>query len=43
VNLGDMYVSDPRFKANYDKKGEGLAEYLRHAIVANAARAEASR
>ena len=38
VYLGEMYVSDPRFKANYDKQREGLAQWLRDAIVANAAR-----
>jgi hypothetical protein len=27
-------VNDPRFRANYDRVREGLAEYLRDAIVA---------
>ncbi|MER5574061.1 MerR family transcriptional regulator [Streptomyces massasporeus] len=36
--LGDMYVSDERFKAFYDALRPGLAEHLRDAIVANAAR-----
>ena len=30
--LGDMYVQDPRFEANYAKYGEGVAAFLRHAI-----------
>jgi DNA-binding transcriptional MerR regulator len=34
--LGDLYVSDPRFMANIDKAGAGLAAYLREAIIANA-------
>jgi DNA-binding transcriptional MerR regulator len=38
--LGNMYVDDPRFAANYEKVREGLAEYVRDAIVANAARGE---
>ncbi|HSK22749.1 MAG TPA: MerR family transcriptional regulator [Egicoccus sp.] len=38
VNLGQMYVDDPRFKANYDRQREGLAVWLRDAIVANAKR-----
>jgi MerR family transcriptional regulator, thiopeptide resistance regulator len=36
--LGEMYVSDPRFKETYDKIAEGLATYLRDAIRANAKR-----
>jgi DNA-binding transcriptional MerR regulator len=42
VGLSEMYVGDPRFKANYDKLRDGLAEYLHAAIAANAARAERS-
>ncbi|MDQ1037870.1 DNA-binding transcriptional MerR regulator [Streptomyces sp. V3I8] len=38
--LGDMYVSDERFKAFYDSMRPGLAEHLRDAITANAARRE---
>ena len=30
--LGNMYVSDARFKANIDKYGDGLAEFLNQAI-----------
>ncbi|CAN5207025.1 MerR family transcriptional regulator [soil metagenome] len=38
VNLGEMYVADPRFTAYYDQHAEGLAAWFRDAIVANAAR-----
>lgn len=38
VNLGEMYVADPRFTAYYDQRAEGLAVWVRNAIVANAAR-----
>jgi DNA-binding transcriptional MerR regulator len=36
VNLGEMYVHDPRFAASYDRVRPGLARYIRDAIVANA-------
>lgn len=36
--LGDMYVSDERFKAFYDSMRPGLAEHLKDAIHANADR-----
>jgi DNA-binding transcriptional MerR regulator len=36
--LGDLYVDDPRFAANYDKLAPGLERYVRDAIHANAAR-----
>jgi len=36
--LGEMYVADERFRATYDDVEAGLAEYLRDAILANAAR-----
>ena len=32
--LGEMYVSDERFKQYYDQHGDGLAEFLRDAIYA---------
>ena len=32
VNLGDMYVADPRFAATYDRYAPGLARFLRDAI-----------
>ena len=31
-NLGQLYVQDPRFAANYDKIAPGLAEYYRDAM-----------
>ncbi|NIL78449.1 HTH-type transcriptional activator TipA [Rhodococcus sp. B10] len=37
VCLGEMYVSDERFTKHYDDVAPGLAQYLRDAIVANAA------
>lgn len=40
-HLGDMYIADERFKANYEKVAIGMAQYVRDAIHANAARAEA--
>ena len=30
--LGQMYVSDPRFKQNIDKNGSGTAEFVSRAI-----------
>ncbi len=36
--LAEMYVTDHRFTENIDRNGEGLAVYLREAILANAAR-----
>ncbi|GLX00030.1 MerR family transcriptional regulator [Microtetraspora sp. NBRC 16547] len=36
--LGELYVSDPRFTANYESTAEGLARYVRDAIHANADR-----
>lgn len=35
--LGEMYVADARFTANYDSVAPGLATYVRDAIAANAA------
>jgi MerR family transcriptional regulator, thiopeptide resistance regulator len=32
TGLGDMYVADPRFAANYDKHGAGTAEFVRDAM-----------
>ncbi|MBG0831798.1 MerR family transcriptional regulator [Planomonospora sp. ID67723] len=37
--LGDMYVADPRFTANYEPLTAGLTQYIRDAIHANADRA----
>lgn len=36
TNLGKMYVDDPRFRANYDKIADGLAEFARDAMAAYA-------
>jgi DNA-binding transcriptional MerR regulator len=33
TNLGRMYVEDERFKANYDRIADGLAEYYRDAMA----------
>jgi MerR family transcriptional regulator, thiopeptide resistance regulator len=38
--LTDMYVSDERFRSNYDTQAPGLAAYIKDAAHANAARAE---
>jgi DNA-binding transcriptional MerR regulator len=40
-NLGDMYIADPRFTETYESVAEGLAQYVRDAIAANATRAAA--
>lgn len=32
IGLGEMYVADPRFRANYDRHGEGTAEFVRDAL-----------
>ena len=37
--LGEMYVSDERFRANYDALAPGLSEFIRDAARANAERA----
>ncbi|WP_152190501.1 MerR family transcriptional regulator [Georgenia satyanarayanai] len=37
-NLGDMYVSDPRFARTYEDIRPGLAQYVRDAVHANADR-----
>ena len=36
TGLGEMYVTDPRFRANYDVHGEGTTEFVRDAMVAYA-------
>ena len=38
VNLGQMYVDDPRFAANYDQYAEGAAVFLRDAMKVYAER-----
>ncbi len=40
-NLAGLYVADPRFAAGYDKVADGLAGYVRDAVVANADAQEA--
>ncbi len=36
VALAEMYVMDPRFRAHYDDRRAGLAEFVAEAIRANA-------
>lgn len=36
AGLGEMYVADPRFTANYDKHGAGTAAFVRDAMKAYA-------
>ncbi|MEV4398035.1 TipAS antibiotic-recognition domain-containing protein [Nonomuraea sp. NPDC049607] len=36
--LADLYASDPRFTATFDRTSPGLATYLRTAILANTTR-----
>ena len=38
VCLAEMYTADGRFAAHFERRGEGLAAFLKTAIVANAAR-----
>lgn len=38
VGLGEMYVADPRFAANYDQHAEGGAAFVRDAMQVYAAR-----
>lgn len=40
VNLGRMYVADPRFTATYETIHTGMAQYMCDAIEANARRAK---
>jgi hypothetical protein len=42
AGLAEMYVADPRFRAYYDDRAAGLAEYVSAAIRANGARGKAS-
>jgi len=39
VGLAEMYVADDRFRAHYDDRQEGLAQFVHDAIEANARRA----
>lgn len=38
ANIAEMYVADPRFTKTYEDIAVGLAQYVRDAVVANAAR-----
>ena len=38
ANIAEMYTADPRFTKTYEDVHEGLAQYVRDAVVANAAR-----
>ena len=38
ASLGEMYVADPRFAEHYDSRREGLAAYVRDAVLANGLR-----
>ncbi|WP_329119173.1 MerR family transcriptional regulator [Streptomyces sp. NBC_01465] len=40
TGLGEMYVSDTRFRSFYESLGEGMSAHLRDAIHANAARSQ---
>ena len=39
AGIAEMYVADPRFTKTYEDIAPGLAQYVRDAVVANAARA----
>lgn len=43
VALAAMYVADPRFRAHYEERETGLADYLAAAVRANAARGRPER
>ncbi len=38
AGLAEMYTADQRFRAHYDRRAPGLAEYVARAIRANAGR-----
>ena len=38
VGLAELYTTDPRFRAHYDDRAAGLAEFVARAIRANASR-----
>lgn len=40
VNLGEMYIADPRFTKYYDQHRDGLAQWFCDAVIANALREE---
>jgi hypothetical protein len=39
AGLAEMYTADPRFRAHYDDRAAGLADYVATAIKANAVKA----
>lgn len=41
-NLGDRYISDPRFMKNYEGIRPGMSQYVRDAIYANADRSDSA-
>lgn len=41
--LAEMYVADPRFKANYERVAEGLAEFLSVAMLRYAEKEEGKK
>ena len=41
-NVAEMYIADERFRDTYEGQHEGLAQYVRDAVVANADRQAAS-
>lgn len=43
VGLADMYVADARFRAHYDDRAQGLADFVARAIRSNAERAARPR
>ena len=38
AGLADMYTADERFRAHYEERADGLAEYVAAAIRSNLAR-----
>jgi hypothetical protein len=42
AGLAEMYTADPRFRAHYEGRAEGLAQFVANAIRANAERAAGS-
>ncbi|MDH5588983.1 MAG: TipAS antibiotic-recognition domain-containing protein [Gemmatimonadota bacterium] len=38
AGLAEMYTADPRFRAHYDERAEGLADFFAEAIRSNQAR-----
>ncbi len=41
AGLADLYTADERFRAHYEDRAEGLAEYVAEAIKANLDRGSA--